>query len=178
MTLNLLLLTLLLAVIFWLAISAKQNTPKTSSMHPDHHASISTGLASNTPTLNFTFHPIDTDTDCIHTYDTSIMGLFVCLNPDCGWRWSSRKVTITIRMYPGMKYNARVYHQRCRICRWVAQPRLDRSYTQRVVYRLRKWSGIRDVAVPDYEECFDGHPVGKGEHDRELCEGCKAGRCD
>ncbi|KAL4782733.1 zinc-binding domain-containing protein [Aspergillus varians] len=148
----------------------KIKSPRTYSMYPNLHSSVSDLLKSTG--LMFTFHNGDTDRNCIEQYDTSIMGRFSCHNHNCTTKgWSSKKVAITIRMYPGDKYNARVYHQRCRQCKWVSRPGLDRSYAERIVYRLKKWNGV-DVETPYY----DGES--KGPHNRNLCEGCKAGHCE
>merc|ERR1712093_619787 len=84
--------------------------------------------------------------------------------------WSSKKITITIRMYSGQRYNARVYHQRCRACQALSRPVLDDSYADRVAYRLLKWCGV-EQEIPE----FAGES--KGPHQQELCEGCKAGHC-
>jgi hypothetical protein len=49
--------------------------------------------------------------------------------------------------------------------------KLDGSYAERVVYRLKKWSGI-DVEQPFFS---DEH---NGPHLTALCEGCRNGRCN
>ncbi|KAH7413526.1 zinc-binding domain-containing protein [Cadophora sp. MPI-SDFR-AT-0126] len=105
------------------------------------------------------------------THDTTIMGRFRCRNKDCKTRgWSSKKIAITIRMYSGERYNARVYHQRCQSCNAISKPTLDDSYAERVAYRLLKWPGV-EQELPE----FSGKS--NGPHQSELCEGCKAGHC-
>ncbi|KAL2204417.1 hypothetical protein CC79DRAFT_1132684 [Sarocladium strictum] len=121
--------------------------------------------------LNYSFETLDRD-GCEQTYDTNIMGRFTCYNPTCPKKaWSSKVIPITIRKYQGQKYNARVYHQRCKSCNMLSKPRLDDSYAERIVYRLKIWSGV-DVKRPPYNEAGDGRP-----HMSKLCEGCKAGHC-
>ena len=121
--------------------------------------------------LHFDFHENDDSETCIKEYDTNVMGRFICRNPACGSNgWSSKMIAITIRMYPGAQYNARVYNQRCRGCNKLGKPRLDDSYAERVAYRLKKWCGI-EMDLPDYLG------QSKGPHQSNLCEGCKNGHC-
>ena len=118
-------------------------------------------------------HSTDRDDDdgCIQDYDTNIMGRFACHNQACSSRgWASKRVAITIRMYPGEQYNARVYYQHCKACDMVSKPRLDDSYAERVAYRLKKWRGVK-MEVPEYSG------RSKSPHKSELCEGCKHGHC-
>jgi hypothetical protein len=76
--------------------------------------------------LHFDFHGNDDTGSCIKEYDTNIMGQFICHNRACGSSgWSSKKIAVTIRMYSGTQYNARVYHQRCLECNNLSKPRLD-----------------------------------------------------
>lgn len=42
---------------------------------------------------------------------------------------------------------------------------------ERVAYRIKKWKGV-NVARPYYSR------DAKGEHESDLCEGCKAGHCN
>lgn len=122
--------------------------------------------------LHFKFHNTDDAKGCINDYDTNIMGHFNCKNTSCGVDgWSSKKIAVTIRMYNGNLYNARVYHQRCKSCNRLSRPYLDDSYADRVVYRLKKWSGI-EPERPYYSEDKEGPP-----HESRLCEGCKNGHC-
>ncbi|KAE8394871.1 zinc-binding domain-containing protein [Aspergillus alliaceus] len=139
------------------------------SMYSSLHDSVSRLLEKDN--LYFEFHGTDNTTNCTKEYDTNIMGRFMCRNHACDSSgWSSKKIAITIRMYPGAKYNARVYHQRCKSCNSLSRPSLDDSYAERVVYRLKKWSGIQ-MSPLDYSG-KKGPP-----HNSDLCEGCRAGHC-
>lgn len=138
-------------------------------MYEDLHDDV-TELLEGTG-LAFTFYDRDNGQASTKHHDTSIMGHFVCKNPAChSTGWSSKKIATTIRLYRGMKYNAKVYHQRCKSCNWLSQPQLDDSYAERVVYWLKRWHG-REV------EGFQGFHKSKGPHDSRLCEDCKAGHC-
>jgi hypothetical protein len=138
-------------------------------MYPQFHDAVVGMLGVD----DMRFMSQDTDTGTIESYDTNIMGCFDCTKPTCSTkRWSSKKVAITIRMYPGMKYNARVYNQRCKQCKALGVQELDEEcYAERVTYRLKKWLGYR-VIRPTY---IQGNT--KGPHQSALCEGCKAGHC-
>ncbi|CAH0024539.1 unnamed protein product [Clonostachys rhizophaga] len=139
------------------------------SMFPSLHGNVKKLLKGSG--LGFSFQNAD-QRNCAQEYDTNIKGRFSCLNSKCAAKgWSSNLIPITIRMYHGQKYNARVYHQRCKHCNWLAKPHLDGSYAERIAYRLKKWSGIQ-VKQPPYGGGVDGRP-----HITELCEGCKAGHC-
>ncbi|PMD24601.1 hypothetical protein NA56DRAFT_669106 [Hyaloscypha hepaticicola] len=146
----------------------KTQRPKWS-MFPLMHDNVSRLLNANG--LHFTFHNLDDDVSCIQTYDTSIMGRFSCHNQRCrSGGWTSMKIAITIRMYEGKQYNARVYYQRCKACNLLSKPILDDSYAERVAYRLKKWCGV-ELEPPE----FSGQS--KGPHEKDFCEGCKAGHC-
>ncbi|KAH7349231.1 zinc-binding domain-containing protein [Pyrenochaeta sp. MPI-SDFR-AT-0127] len=149
----------------------KESTPKSPkcwSMYPSYHKAVSDLLGEHD--LFFDFHR-DDDSDCEEEYDTNIMGFFICHNRGCTTRgWSSKLVAITIRMYPGAEYNARVYHQHCDSCNKLSKPKLDRSYAERVAYRLKKWSGVQ-MERPQYSG------QSKAPHRSDLCEGCKHGHC-
>lgn len=149
---------------------AKQaRSPKTWSMYPEYHDRVASLLEDDS--LAFDFHRNDDPHASVKEYDTTIMGRFRCENPSCRSNgWSSKKIAITIRLYLRRKYNARVYHQRCKSCDWISRPVLDESYAERVVYRLKKWQGIRVEAPP--RSGGSGRP-----HQGSLCEGCKNGRC-
>lgn len=139
------------------------------SMFPQLHEKVTCLLEEED--LHLTFHDLDEDNDSIRTYDTCIMGRFVCRNYRCRSNgWSSKRIAITIRMYQGGQYNARVYHQRCKSCERLSKPILDDSYAERVAYRLKKWNGI-ELERPE----FSG--TSKGPHESKFCEGCKAGHC-
>lgn len=76
-----------------------------------------------------------------------------------------------IRMYPQAQYNARVYHQRCKDCTTLGRLVLDGDcYAERVTYWLKKWNGIAVQPPPNSGQS-------RGPHNRELCEGCRAGHC-
>ncbi|OAA52016.1 hypothetical protein NOR_00609 [Metarhizium rileyi] len=139
------------------------------SMFPERHSDVADLLEDDD--LYFTFHPADQETGHIKEHDTNVMGHFKCRNPACHQTgWSSKKIAVWIRLYPESRYNARVFHQRCRSCNQLSKPTLDDSYEERIAYRLRKWS---DVAVE--EPPFD--PGNGKPHEKELCEGCKNGHC-
>jgi len=139
------------------------------SMFPLMHENVSRLLEDED--LHFTFHDIDEDIDSIQTYDANIMGRFRCRNPKCRSNgWPSMRIAITIRMYEGERYNARVYHQRCKMCNMLSKPTLDDSYAERVAYRLKKWRGIEQELPPFSDKS-------RGPHEEEFCEGCKAGHC-
>ncbi|KAF7860686.1 hypothetical protein EAF04_008204 [Stromatinia cepivora] len=149
--------------------SQRSKTSKSWSMYPLLHDSVSRLLEENN--LHFDFHDIDDATSCTKEYDANIMGRFICRNRACNSSgWSSKRIAITIRMYPGAKYNGRVYHQRCKSCNSLSQPLLDDSYAERVAYRIKKWRGIQ-MYLPKYSG------RSKGPHNTNLCEGCKAGHC-
>jgi hypothetical protein len=108
---------------------------------------------------------------CMNDYDTNIMGRFTCRNRACPARvWTSKQIAITIRRYSDNRYNARVYHQSCKSCGTPSKPELDRSYAERVAYRIKKWCGVQMDAPP-----FSGRS--DGPHRSDLCEGCKQGHC-
>ncbi|KAL4870730.1 hypothetical protein BDV12DRAFT_195202 [Aspergillus spectabilis] len=153
--------------------SHKRKT-KTFSMYPNLHPYVSDFLESTNPELEFSFHTDDNDDTCTHDRITTVMGSFACHNPRCtNPGWYSKKVAITIRMYDGDQYNARVYYQRCMNCNFLAKPKLNKEcYAERVVYWIKRWCGV---------EFEDKAPVYKGKkkpHQKMFCEGCKAGRCN
>ena len=149
--------------------SRKSKSGREWFMYQNLHDEVSRLLEEDD--LHFDFHGNDVSETCIKEYDTTIMGRFICRNPACGSNgWSSRKIAITIRMYPGVQYNARVYNQRCQECNRLSKPRLDDSYAERVAYRLKKWCGI-EMDWPTYSG------QSRGPHQSDLCEGCKNGYC-
>lgn len=81
-------------------------------------------------------------------------------------------IAITFRLYPGSRYNARVYHQRCKSCEALSWPKLDYSYADRVAYRIKRWSGVQ------METAFYYLQKSKGPHNSRLYEGCKDGHCE
>ncbi|KAK6436860.1 hypothetical protein LTR95_006945 [Oleoguttula sp. CCFEE 5521] len=101
--------------------------------------------------LSFDFSPVDDPHEFLKEYDTSLMGSFSCTNSSCTKpRWTSKKIAITIRQRPGLRYNAR----QCESCGSTSRPELDRSYAQRVLYRLAKWSGIAVQDTPVSPDSF------------------------
>lgn len=143
--------------------------PKPWSMHPNRHHDVKQLLQEEN--IHFTFRNNTDFSGCTDSYDTSIMGRFFCRNRRCQTNgWSSKKIALTIRKYPGKQYNAVVYHQRCERCKTLANPTLDGTYAERIAYRLKKWSGL-EVDAP-YFSGQSNRP-----HQKDLCEGCKAGHC-
>ena len=139
------------------------------SIHPDLHDEVATKL--DEEGLFCTFYDVDNDEGHTHERITNIMGRFRCHNKNCRSNgWSSNVVATFIRMYPGSRYNARVYHQSCRACGKVSKPRLDFSYAERIVYWIKKWNDVPVERPP-----VSSHS--RGPHDSALCEGCRAGRC-
>ena len=149
--------------------SRKSKSNKTWFMYQTLHDDVSRLLEEDD--LHFDFYQHDDTNTFVNEYDTNIMGRFICRNHACNSNgWSSKRIAITIRMYPGAQYNARVYNQRCQGCNKLGKPRLDDSYADRVAYRLKKWCGI--------EMDWPSHSVSsKGPHQSALCEGCKNGHC-
>ena len=143
--------------------------PKSWSTYPMLHDQVSSLLENDG--LSFSFHAFDDTMGAIRDYDTHIMGRFTCRNKRCSSSgWSSKKIAMTIRLYAGNQYNARVYHQRCERCSSISKPTLDDSYAQRVAYRLKKWHGIELEPPPHSSQS-------KGPHQSALCEGCRDGHC-
>ena len=150
--------------------SRKSKSDRTWFMYQTLHDDVSRLLEEDD--LHFDFFQHDDIKTCTKEYDTNIMGRFICRNHACNSNgWSSKRIAITIRMYPGAQYNARVYNQRCRACNRLGEPRLDDSYAERVAYRLKKWCGI-EMDRPSHSG------QSKGPHQRALCEGCKNGHCN
>jgi len=119
---------------------------------PDLHGDVEKALLDEL--LFYTFHDEDDDDDCIDDHDTNIMGKFVCSNKSCGKKWSSRVIAITIRHYPEQRYNARVYHQHCKRCGFLGYPTLDKTYSERVSYRIKKWCGV-EMERPPFSRGLD-----------------------
>lgn len=140
------------------------------SLHPILHDEVA-DLLYEDDLDSFKFLDVDNDNGMTKAHDTNIMGHFICRNGSCkSDGWPSKKIATTIRMYPDKKYNARVYNQRCKNCNMIGLPCLDNSYAERVAYWLKKWNGI-EVKKPPVSN------KSKGPHNRQLCEGCKAGHC-
>ncbi|KAK1991687.1 hypothetical protein LX36DRAFT_734717 [Colletotrichum falcatum] len=151
--------------------SNKPKSVKSWSLYSTLHRDVLQLLQEDN--LAFKFHNDDNDNSYSHEYDTYVMGRFTCHNDTChAGGWASRRIPITIRMYDGQRYNARVYHQGCKSCKSLSRPQLHDSYAERVAYRIKKWCGIR-MAEPFYSTNNNKKP-----HKRELCEGCKVGHCN
>jgi len=149
--------------------SRNPESTKKWSMYPSLHNDVSILLREHS--LFFQFYEKDDGKNYENEYDTNIMGRFVCRNSTCSARaWSSKQIAITIRSYPGERYNARVYHQYCKSCGMPSKPYLDVSYAERVAYRIKKWCGVQ-MEVPPFSGRSDGP------HRSDLCEGCKQGHC-
>ena len=126
--------------------------------------------------LDLKFHDPESSAKTEHQENGHIMGHFKCLNETCkSDGWASKKIAIWIQMYKGHKYNATVYHQRCKACNSLGRPNLnDKSYARRVAYWLKKWCRIK---MP--EKGINQSYVGRSRrpHLSDFCEGCKAGHC-
>ena len=139
---------------------------KFPSLHQDIENAVSDKITSTW------FQENCNNEDFNNEYSTHVMGRFKCNNSTCSTDgWGSKKVAILIRGFPNNGYNAVVYNQRCKTCKQLGVLELDeKSYIDRVAYRLKKWAGI-----PVDPQCYapkDGLP-----HERDLCEGCKRGVC-
>lgn len=118
------------------------------------------------------FQEEDTDHDRINYYETNVMGKFHCRNFACPTQgWGSKKVAIVIKGYSDNGYNAVVYNQNCEACKNLGTLKLNnKSYVERVSYRLMKWAGV-DVQPPVFGK------KRTDPHREDLCEGCKKGVC-
>jgi len=138
------------------------------SLQPARHEEVAELIH---PVLSVEFFEASGFDDCTKHHDTHIMGYFTCTNKACRKdNWSSRMIALTIRLYSGKRYNAVVWHQRCKKCQTFGQPTLEESYAERIAYRLKVWFGKPHETI-DY---FPGDPF---PHKRWLCEGCKNGHC-
>lgn len=155
---------------------ARKKSPKpmgkkrVSFMYPSLHQDVWNAVSDDITSI--WFHKEDSARDSNNKYSTHVMGKFKCNNNACTSNgWGSKKVAITIRGYPRNGYNAVVFNQRCKACHQLGTLTLDeKSYVDRVAYRLRKWAG-----VPVDEQVYvskEGPP-----HEKSLCEGCKRGVC-
>lgn len=156
--------------------SGKESAPnKTYAMYPNLHDRVTEVLSSVSPPIlpQWTFNSQDTSAGTKQEYHTRIMGRFICPKKECTKPgWPSKIIPIVIREYPDRRYNAVVYRQRCRDCNTLGIMKLDEeSYVERVVYRLKKWSGVE----MDEVEYFG--PKEGPEHESEFCEGCKVRKC-
>ncbi|RBR13506.1 uncharacterized protein FIESC28_08134 [Fusarium coffeatum] len=140
------------------------------SMHPNLHDQVQEKL--DEVGLIYTFEDQDDDCCANKTYDTRIMGSFICENKKCRKQgWDSKMIAITIREYWLYRYNARVYHQRCMGCGELGKLVIDEEcYAERVSYRIKYWCDV-SVKPPPFEGTT------KQPHEEDWCEGCKHGRC-
>ena len=152
-------------------MSKKKNKSRNPwSLHPSRHRDVLRLLQESG--LSFDFYDIDDPFESTREYDTKVMGRFTCWNTRCISKgWSSKMVPVTIRLYHDSRYNVRVYNQRCQECGRTSRPRLDDSCAERVVYRLKKWSGL-EVEPPFFSSEH------KGPHLTVFCESCRTGRCN
>jgi hypothetical protein len=137
---------------------------------PELHPSVADAVI---PEISSTwFNEDDNDNNFNYERLTHVMGRFLCKNNSCKKQfWDSRKVSIEIRGYNNNRYSAIVYNQRCKSCNRLGTFELnERSYTERVAYRLKKWAGV-EIEAPPFNG-NDGLP-----HEWAYCEGCKRGRC-
>lgn len=141
------------------------------SMLPERHRDVL--LLLKDCGLKFKFHNEDDSISCAEDWDTNVMGRFSCRNHDCPSRgWPSKAIAMTIRLYPNARYNARIYHQRCVRCNTPGRlEEVDESYTERVSYWLKRWSGVQ-VEAPQ-----QSYKKTRAPHRKDLCEGCTAGHC-
>ena len=146
--------------------------PKLFEMFPELHENVLEAISDAMISPIFNHNDDDDSFDSAdNEYSTNVMGDFTCNDHRCAHVWSSKKVAIVIRGYPGDEYNAAVYYQRCNSCKELGTLRnIESSYVERVAYRLKKWAGAAA------ERPFYGGKRGLP-HKRELCEGCKAGYC-
>jgi hypothetical protein len=75
------------------------------SLHPKLHDDVAQLL--NEEGLQLEFLDTDDEEANIEERHTNVMGRFICRNSGChSSGWSSKKIAITIRMYPRRLYNA------------------------------------------------------------------------
>ncbi|KAJ2893290.1 hypothetical protein MKZ38_008806 [Zalerion maritima] len=151
--------------------SKPKGEARTSFKYPSFHEDVSKAVSHSIASAWFNKNGSDKSSN--NKYSTNVMGKFRCSrNCRSGAHWSSKKVAILIRGYPGNGYDAVVFNQRCKSCDGLGALTLDQqSYVERVSYRLRKWAGVRVENQP-----YDG-TKGLLPHKSELCEGCKRGYC-
>lgn len=150
----------------------EKGSAKPALMCPSLHDAVLAALSNSVHPTPW-FQSADTDAGATQTYKTHVISKFRCRNRRCSQLgWGSRKVAILIRGYAGNGYNAVVFNQRCKSCERLGGMTLDeKSYVDRVAYRLKKWAGVAMERRP-----FVG-AAGGPEHERDLCEGCRRGYC-
>ncbi|KAK4222191.1 zinc-binding domain-containing protein [Podospora fimiseda] len=147
--------------------------PPTEYMFPALHPQVLQLLREDGMSHLPDFNPSGEEEEATKHCTTFIRADFRCYAKGCGKPgWGSGKVCILIQKFPDNSYNAIVYNQRCKSCGKLGKMEVDKeSYVARVVYRLKKWSGMPMEKV-QYDE-----RVSRGPHLQELCEGCRKGRC-
>ncbi|KXH60882.1 hypothetical protein CNYM01_12630 [Colletotrichum nymphaeae SA-01] len=142
---------------------------KTSFTFPLLHAKVANAVNDHVIVV---WVSIKTTQEPNNTHPTSVVGKFTCDNDACPNKtWTSGNVALQIQGYPGGGYNAVVYNQQCRVCKRLGIFSLNEdTYVDRIAYRLKKWAGVA-MERPVYEK------KGTPPHKKELCEGCKKGRC-
>jgi hypothetical protein len=150
----------------------EENLRDTTVMFPSLHDEVENVLSDSIVPKPW-FNHAGENQQAIDEYSTNIMGRFECRNRACPQKgWGSKMIGIVIHRFPNNGYNAVVFKQRCKSCTKLGTLRLnEKSYVERVTYRLRKWAGIR-MERPEYNG-DNGGP----EHENLLCEGCKRGYC-
>lgn len=143
---------------------------KFPELHPDVAHAVSPEISSIW--FNDENDNDDDDDGFDNRWFTHVMGRFMCNNNFCKKHfWDSGMVPIEIRGYKDNGYSAIVYNQRCTFCYQLGTLKLDeRSYIERVAYRLKKWAGV-EMKTPPYNN------IRRPDHKRTYCEGCKRGKC-
>lgn len=150
-------------------IKTLQEETRTFFTFPQLHTSVAEAVA---PFIVSTWFNNDLDAHFNNTYIACVMGKFTCDNNACmKKRWSSKVVATWIQGYTRNGYNAIVFNQRCEYCNCLGSFRLDeKSYIDRIAYRLKKWAGVI-MEPPPFS------PKETPPHEKDLCEGCKVGKC-
>jgi hypothetical protein len=106
--------------------------PKLFEMFPELHENVLEAISD--AMISPRFNDDDDSFDSAdNEYSTNVMGDFTCNDHHCAHIWSSKKVAIVIRGYPGDEYNAAVYYQRCNSCNELGTLRhIESSYVERV----------------------------------------------
>jgi hypothetical protein len=150
-------------------INTRQEETRTFFTFPELHYSIAEAVE---PAIVSTWFNNDIDAHFNNKHPTCVMGKFTCDNNACRKkRWSSKVVATWIQGYTRNGYNAIVFNQRCESCNCLGSFKLDeKSYIDRIAYRLKKWAGVI-VEPPPFL------PKSTPPHEKDLCEGCKVGKC-
>lgn len=150
-------------------INTRQEETRTFFTFPELHYSVAEAVA---PLIISTWFNNDIDAHFNNKHITCVMGRFTCGNNACRKkRWTSKVVATWIQGYTRHGYNAIVFNQRCESCNCLGSFKLDeRSYIDRIAYRLKKWAGVIVEPPPFF-------PKITPPHEKDLCEGCKVGKC-